>query len=106
VIVFHPLGEEEILRIVEIQLRRVHATLAAKGIVMEVTEGARKWIAAQGFDPQFGARPLKRVIQKQLVNPLAEMILRDEVHEGDTLKVDTGAGGALSVGVVPAAAAG
>jgi ATP-dependent Clp protease ATP-binding subunit ClpB len=93
VIVFRPLGEEEILSIVEIQLRRVHAMLAAKGITLMVTPAAKQWIAVQGFDPQFGARPLKRLIQKHLVNVLAEKILREEVGEGDTVTVNAGAEG-------------
>ena len=76
--------------IVAIQLRRVSQLLADKGYHLEVTEAAREYLAEVGYDADFGARPLKRVIQREVQDPLALKILSGEVHEGDTLIVDRG----------------
>jgi len=86
VIVFRPLGKEDILKVVALQLRRVVAMMEKKGIRLLVTGEAVEWLAKLGFDPQYGARPLKRVIQKHLVNPLAEKLLEGEYGEGDTVE--------------------
>jgi ATP-dependent Clp protease ATP-binding subunit ClpB len=86
VIVFRPLGKEEIRKVVALQLRRVEAMLERKGIRLLVTAEAMDWLATLGFDPQYGARPLKRVIQKHLVNPLAERLLEGEYGEGYTVE--------------------
>ncbi len=86
VIVFRPLGKEDIRKVVALQLRRVVAMLEKKGIRLLVTGEAVEWLAKLGFDPQYGARPLKRVIQKHLVNPLAEKLLEGEYGEGDTVE--------------------
>jgi ATP-dependent Clp protease ATP-binding subunit ClpB len=88
VIVFKPLRREDILQIVGLRLEEVRATLLKKGISLEVTSEAREWIARTGFDPVFGARPLKRVIQKQILGPLAGKILAGEFSEGDRVQVD------------------
>jgi ATP-dependent Clp protease ATP-binding subunit ClpB len=93
IVVFHPLRKEQLAGIVAIQLRRVSQLLADKGYHMEVTEAAREYLAEVGYDADFGARPLKRVIQREVQDPLALKILAGEVHEGDTLKVDRGKDG-------------
>jgi ATP-dependent Clp protease ATP-binding subunit ClpB len=88
IIVFKPLSQSDIRKVVTLQLKRVAALLANKGITIEVTDDAKDWIAKLGFDPTFGARPLKRVIQKHIVNVLSERILQGDFHEGDTIRVD------------------
>ncbi|ADB15522.1 ATP-dependent chaperone ClpB [Pirellula staleyi DSM 6068] len=87
-IVFHPLRRDEIGRIVEIQLARLSTQLAAREIKLEVTPRAREAVAHEGYDPQYGARPLKRVIQQRLVNPLSRVLLRGEVQPGGSLTID------------------
>jgi ATP-dependent Clp protease ATP-binding subunit ClpB len=86
VIVFRPLGRDDIRKIVSLQLRRVEAMLEKKGIRLLVNDDARDWLATLGYDPQYGARPLKRVIQKHVVNSLAEKLLAGEYTEGDTVE--------------------
>jgi ATP-dependent Clp protease ATP-binding subunit ClpB len=67
--------------------------LADRKIALELTEAARAWLAREGYDPVYGARPLKRVIQRALQNPLAEMILAGKVSDGSTVRVNVGEGG-------------
>jgi ATP-dependent Clp protease ATP-binding subunit ClpB len=93
IVVFHPLRKEHLAGIVDIQLRRVSRLLAEKGYHLEVTEAAREYLAEVGYDPDFGARPLKRAIQRELQDPLALKILSGEFHEGETIKVDRGEDG-------------
>jgi ATP-dependent Clp protease ATP-binding subunit ClpB len=88
IILFHALGKEHIRRIVEIQLENLAQRLAARSLKLHVTEVAKQLLADEGYDPQFGARPLKRVIQQQLENKLASSILRGDYAEGDTIRVD------------------
>ncbi len=95
IVVFHPLGKEHLAGIVDIQLRRVSRLLAEKGYKLEVTEAAREYLAEVGYDPQFGARPLKRAIQRELQDPLALKILAGEFKEGDTIKVERGSAGLI-----------
>ncbi len=90
IVVFHPLTREHIAGIVDIQLRRVAALLQDRGYRLEVTPEARAYLAEVGYDPQFGARPLKRAIQRELQDPLALKILAGEFREGDTIRVDRG----------------
>ncbi len=90
VIIFHPLTEDQLKRIVEIQVDRVRARLAEKKITLELTDGAKEYLAAVGYDPVFGARPLKRAIQRDLLNPLAQKILEGAVREGQTVRVQGG----------------
>ncbi len=100
IVVFHPLGKEHLAGIVDIQLRRVSKLLAEKGYKLEVTEAAREYLAETGYDPNFGARPLKRAIQRELQDPLALKVLAGEFKEGDTIRVDRGPDGlTFSVGV-------
>jgi ATP-dependent Clp protease ATP-binding subunit ClpB len=93
IVVFHPLDRSHITRIVDIQLRRVEALLSARGIKLEVSPSARDYLAETGYDPDFGARPLKRAIQRELQDPLALKILAGDFAEGDTINVDRGSDG-------------
>jgi ATP-dependent Clp protease ATP-binding subunit ClpB len=87
-IIFHQLGKREIRRIVDIQLERVQALLAERRIQLEVSEAAKDLLAERGFDPHYGARPLRRVIQRMLQDPLAMQILEGEFPEGSKVRVD------------------
>jgi len=88
IVLFQPLTQEEIIRIVDLQLRYVEKMLADKGYGFTITSEAKEWLGRMGYDPSFGARPLKRVIQKHLVNPLALKLLEGNYAEGDTVEVD------------------
>ena len=88
IIVFRPLSREQITEIVEIQLARLRQLLADRRITLELTPAARQQLAAEGYDPNYGARPLKRVLQQRIQNPLALRLLQGEFHEGDTILVD------------------
>ncbi|MEM9187226.1 MAG: AAA family ATPase, partial [Planctomycetota bacterium] len=87
-IVFHPLRRDEIRRVVDLQVAHLKGLLARNGLRLEVTDAARQEIANQGYDPAYGARPLKRVIQQELQNPLASELLRGEHEEGATVTID------------------
>src|SRR5437899_11544618 len=87
VVIFTPLGREEIERIVDIQLEHLRRRLAARRIALEVTDAAKKVLATEGYDPTFGARPLKRTIQRLIQDPLALRILEHEFTEGDVVTV-------------------
>jgi len=88
VIIFHPLTQEELRAIVGIQLQGLRGRLAARNLHLEVTDAAADLIAGEGYDPVYGARPLKRTIQKVLQDPLAMRILEGEFHDGETISVD------------------
>src|SRR5688572_6229669 len=88
IIVFHPLGKEQLTRIVDVQLGGLRKRLAGRRIGVRVTDAAKRLLADEGYDPQFGARPLKRVIQHRIENPLASRILRGEFAEGETVRID------------------
>ena len=88
VIIFHPLSKEQLRGIVEIQLRGLRKRLADRNLSLEVSPEAMDYLSSEGFDPVYGARPLKRTIQRMLQDPLAMRILEGEFHEGDTVKVD------------------
>jgi ATP-dependent Clp protease ATP-binding subunit ClpB len=90
IVVFHPLTRAHMAQIVDIQLRRLVQMLAEKGFTLEVSEAAREHIADVGYDPDFGARPLKRAIQRELQDPLALRLLSGDFHEGETIRVDRG----------------
>ena len=96
IILFRRLGRADMKGIVDVQLRALRSLLADRGIALGISESARAWLADAGYDPVYGARPLKRVIQRQLQNVLAGMILEGEVGEGATVEVAAGDGG-LSV---------
>jgi ATP-dependent Clp protease ATP-binding subunit ClpB len=86
-VLFHRLGRAHLARIVDIQLDQLAARLAERKITLDLNDDARQWLAEAGYDPAFGARPLKRVIQRQLQNLLAERILDGSVADGDTVSV-------------------
>jgi ATP-dependent Clp protease ATP-binding subunit ClpB len=90
IVVFHPLSRQHIAEIVDIQLRRTIGLLAERGFTLEVSEAGREYLAEAGYDPDFGARPLKRAIQRELQDPLALRILSGDLHEGDLVRVDRG----------------
>jgi ATP-dependent Clp protease ATP-binding subunit ClpB len=90
-IVFRPLSREDLLHILELQLRHVEDLLADRQITLEVTPEAKEALIGEGFDPAYGARPLKRVIQRRIQNPLAMAVLEGEFGEGDTLRVERNA---------------
>ncbi|EPX83354.1 ATP-dependent chaperone ClpB [Salipiger mucosus] len=94
-IVFDRLKREDMGGIVEIQLARLLKRLAARKVRLELDEDAKAWLADEGYDPVFGARPLKRVIQRALQDPLAEMLLAGDIHDGDTVPVSAGTDGLL-----------
>ena len=86
-IIFHPLGMEELTKIVAIQIRRLQAQLAEAGLSIVLTEEAQRQLANEGFDPTYGARPLKRIIQQRLANPLATALLEERIKPGSTTEV-------------------
>jgi ATP-dependent Clp protease ATP-binding subunit ClpB len=88
IIVFRPLSREDLVQIVEIQLRKLEQLLAGRHLRLEVTPDARGFLAEQGYDPVYGARPLKRVIQRELQNPIALEVLEGAFREGDTIRVE------------------
>jgi ATP-dependent Clp protease ATP-binding subunit ClpB len=92
VILFHRLGQAHMAPIVDIQVSRVDKLLADRKIVLDLTDAARAWLGRVGYDPVYGARPLKRAVQRYLQDPLADMILRGEVKDGSTVKIDEGDG--------------
>ena len=94
-IIFDRLARADMNGIVDIQLGRLEKRLAGRKIMLDLDEGARKWLADEGYDPVFGARPLKRVIQRALQDQLAEMILAGDVLDGDTVPVSAGADGLI-----------
>jgi ATP-dependent Clp protease ATP-binding subunit ClpB len=94
-VIFDRLSREDMVGIVEIQLGLLARRLAARKITLDLDADARKWLADEGYDPVFGARPLKRVIQRSLQDPLAEMILGGEVLEGAVVPVTAGADGLI-----------
>jgi len=93
IVIFHPLKKEHLKSIIDIQLQHVAKLLIDKNYHMEVTESAREYLAETGYDPDFGARPLKRAIQRELQDPLALKILSGEFEEGVTILVDRGQSG-------------
>jgi ATP-dependent Clp protease ATP-binding subunit ClpB len=93
IVIFHPLTRQHLAQIVDIQLRHVAERLAEHGYTLEVSEAAREYLAEVGYDPDFGARPLKRAIQRELQDPLALAILSGDFHEGDIIQADRGADG-------------
>ncbi len=96
IVLFQPLTQEEIIKIVDLQLLYVQKMLADKNIGFAVTDEAKEWIGKLGYDPSFGARPLKRVIQKHITNPLALRILEGAFGEGDVIDVDVNERGAIT----------
>ena len=94
--VFHALERGQIRRIVELQLAQLKKRLADRNIRLEVTPAAQDALAKEGFDPQYGARPLKRLIQRNVQNPLAVALLEGRFKDGDSVVVDATKGGELT----------
>jgi ATP-dependent Clp protease ATP-binding subunit ClpB len=92
IVEFHSLSREQIGEIVDLQVARLIQRVRERGIEVELTDGARTLLGNLGYDPTYGARPLKRVIQKRLVDPLALAILEGRFVTGDTIKVDAAEG--------------
>ncbi len=88
VVVFNSLGKDEIFKIIDIELKSLFGRVHNLGYEVKLTDVAKDFIAEKGFDSNFGARPLKRAIQKYLEDPIAEEILKGEIHDGDTLEID------------------
>ena len=95
IILFHRLKREHMGRIVDIQLQRLMKLLADRKITLELDDAAKEWLGKKGYDPAYGARPLKRVIQKYVQDPLAEMVLAGKIHDGETVKITAGKDGLL-----------
>ncbi len=92
IILFHRLGQADMGPIVDIQVSRVQNLLQDRKIILDLTERARAWLGRVGYDPVYGARPLKRAIQRYLQDPLADLLLRGEVPDGSTVTIDEGDG--------------
>ena len=88
VVIFDPLGTAELARIVDLQVDLLARRLADRRLTLEVTDAAREWLALTGYDPAYGARPLRRLVQTQIGDRLARAILAGEVHDGDTVRID------------------
>jgi ATP-dependent Clp protease ATP-binding subunit ClpB len=87
-VVFHRLSQEDIEQIVGLQVTQLQKRLAERGISLVLSEAARSWVAHAGYDPDFGARPLKRVLQREIADPIALELLKGTYQEGDTITVD------------------
>jgi ATP-dependent Clp protease ATP-binding subunit ClpB len=105
IIVFHRLRREEIGRIVDLQMERLAKLLAGRKITIVLEPAAREWLADKGWDPAYGARPLKRTIQRYVQDPLAEKILSGSVKDGDRVVISANARGLVFNGEAPAAEA-
>jgi ATP-dependent Clp protease ATP-binding subunit ClpB len=88
VIIFDALNPEELVSIVDIQLQQLAKRLAARRLTLEVSLPAKKWLAERGFDPLYGARPLRRLIQQAIGDQLAKLLLAGDVHDGDVVPVN------------------
>jgi ATP-dependent Clp protease ATP-binding subunit ClpB len=99
ILLFHRLQRSEMTRIVDIQLERLKKLLADRKITIQLDDHAREWLGDKGYDPAYGARPLKRVIQKYVQDPLAEMVLAGKIHDGATIKISAGKDGLVINGV-------
>ncbi len=88
IIVFHALTQDEIVQIVDLMMARLQKALGERNISLQITDAARVWLGEKGYDPEYGARPLRRLIQKTVENPAASAILRGEFTEGDTISAD------------------
>lgn len=101
IVMFHPLTREELGGIVNIQVAQVASRLTDRRIKLDVTDAAREWFANTGYDPAYGARPLRRLVQTEVGDQLARMLLAGKVHDGDTVLVDQTGGEHLELGTMP-----
>ncbi|HCU48567.1 MAG TPA: ATP-dependent chaperone ClpB, partial [Micromonosporaceae bacterium] len=88
IVVFRPLTEQELTSIVDIQIARLQRRLADRRLGLEVSPDARYWLASHGYDPQYGARPLRRLVQSAIGDKLAKALLSGQIRDGDTVRVD------------------
>jgi ATP-dependent Clp protease ATP-binding subunit ClpB len=88
IVVFDALGRAELARIVDLQVSALAHRLAVRRIALDVTDAAKAWLAETGYDPAYGARPLRRLVQSAIGDPLARMLLSGQVHDGETARVD------------------
>ena len=88
VLIFEGLNPDELVQIVDIQLAQLQKRLAQRRLQLEVSLPAKKWLAQRGFDPVYGARPLRRLMQQAIGDQLAKMLLSGEIHDGDTVPVN------------------
>jgi ATP-dependent Clp protease ATP-binding subunit ClpC len=88
IIIFHTLSQDQVKQIVDLQMKEISARLAEQGLTTELTEAAREWLAVEGYDPQFGARPLKRTLQRRVESPLSVKLLKGVFQSGDTVVID------------------
>src|SRR5581483_2825005 len=102
IVVFHPLTREHLKQIVELELAGVQRRLADRHITLEVTDEAKAYLGREGYDPVFGARPLRRTIQREVENALARLVLSGEIRDGDTVRIDVGPRGLTFERVEPA----
>jgi len=101
VIIFHALNLGHIKRIIEVQLKGLAKLIADRGLALEVSDGAKEVLAREGFDPAFGARPLKRALQREIIDPLAIRLLEGKFHTGDTVFVNASPGGKVELALEP-----
>ncbi|WP_314687020.1 ATP-dependent chaperone ClpB [uncultured Bifidobacterium sp.] len=101
IVIFHPLTREELGGIVDIQVHDVAQRLTERRITLDVTDAAKEWLASTGYDPAYGARPLRRLVQTEVGDQLARMLLAGRVHDGDTVLVDQTGGDHLELSAMP-----
>jgi ATP-dependent Clp protease ATP-binding subunit ClpB len=106
IIVFHSLNEDHLKKIVDIQVDRVRKRLEERKIRLELTEAARSLLVRVGFDPAYGARPLKRAVQREMETPLARLLLRGEIRDGWAVSADAAEGDTIAFTCHEPAAAG
>jgi ATP-dependent Clp protease ATP-binding subunit ClpB len=95
IILFHRLKREHMGKIVDIQMQRLAKLLADRKITLKLDDAAKEWLGKKGYDAAYGARPLKRAIQKYVQDPLAEMLLEGKIHDGETVKIGAGKDGLM-----------
>ena len=100
-VIFHRLDESHIAQIVDIQVDQLRDRLAQRGLGLVLSDAARQHVARVGYDPDFGARPLKRVIQREIADPIALSVLQGEYREGDTITVDASPDGLVFLRTAP-----
>ena len=105
IVVFDRLSRQDMAGIVDIQLNRLEERLSRRGLALAVDHAARNWLADAGYDPVYGARPLKRVLQKHLQNRLAEALLDGSIKDGDTIRVSAGGSLGLTINEIGESAA-
>jgi ATP-dependent Clp protease ATP-binding subunit ClpB len=88
IVVFKPLQKDEIKKVVQLQIRQLKRMLQPQGIELQVSDAAIEWLASMGYDPQFGARPVKRVIQKNILNELSKRILSSSIQADKPIQID------------------